>query len=126
VKTQYGWAIASALLLTSCATLRMYDGPPRERDAVAVVAGDYRFSAGSPLSIILRAVDGQPLKARYNAVEVLPGKHVFVVDCLLRETQAASRHAVTAEVDPGLRYVFVAETAPGMRGCAAVQLESRD
>ena len=112
--------------LAGCSTLRAYDGPQLGREEVAVVAGDYRFNAGSPLSLILRAVDGKTIDARYHAVELPPGEHVFVVDCLLRETQTATRHEVTATVDPGARYGFTAELAPGMRGCASVQLQSRN
>jgi hypothetical protein len=116
----------AAVVLAGCSTLRAYDGPQLARDEVAVVAGDYRFNAGSPLSLILRAVDGKIIDAKYHAVELAPGEHVFMVDCRLRETQMTSRHEVTASVDPGARYGFTAELAPGMRGCASVQLQSRN
>ncbi|MET0986471.1 MAG: hypothetical protein ABW034_13805 [Steroidobacteraceae bacterium] len=118
------WIVCVAL--GGCSTLRAYDDPELKRDEVAVVAGDYRFNAGSPLTLILRAVDGQPLDARYHAVELAPGEHVFVVDCRLRETQTTSRHEVSASVAPGVRYGFTAEVAPGMRGCDSVQLQSRN
>ena len=117
--------LAAALMLTGCSTLRTYDGPARERDEVAIITGDLRFTAGAPLSLLLRSVDGQPLNARYNAVEVLPGEHVFVVDCVLRETRSTSRHSVRAEVDPGTHYGFTAEVAPAMRGCASVELQPK-
>lgn len=120
-----GLLILAALALAGCSTMRAYDGPARAREEVAVVTGDLRFTAGAPLSLILRAVDGRPLDARYNAVEVEPGKHVFIVDCVLRETRATSRHEVSAEVDPGTHYGFTAEMAPAMRGCASVELQPK-
>jgi hypothetical protein len=125
VRAGVGLLLPAALMVTGCSTLRAYDGPAREPDEVAVISGDLRFTAGAPLSLLLRSVDGQPLDARYNGVEVLPGKHVFVVDCVLRETQSTSRHEVTAEVDPGTHYGFTAEMAPAMRGCASVELQPK-
>lgn len=112
--------------LAGCSTLRAYDATQVDRDEVAVVTGDYRFNAGSPLSLILRAVDGKPIDARYHAVELAPGDHTFVVDCRLRETQSTTRHEVAAAVAPGGRYGFTAELAAGMRGCAEVQLQPRN
>lgn len=117
---------AAAVVMSGCSTLRAYEGSDREPDEVAVIAGDYRFNAGSPLTLVLRAVDGKPVGARYHAVEVLAGEHTLVVDCMLREPRTTSRHEVAATVAGGRRYGLTAELAPGLRGCASVQLESRD
>lgn len=117
-------AIIVVASVAGCATRRTYEGPKRPADEVATVRGDMRFNAGSPLTLIIRSVDGRPLDARYNGVELLPGKHTFVVDCVLRETQSTTRHEVTAELDPGTRYGFTAEVAPAMRGCVSVELTS--
>jgi hypothetical protein len=120
-----GVAVA-ALLASGCSTLRAYEGSDREPDEVALIAGDYRFNAGSPLTLILRAVDGKSVDAQYHAVEVLAGDHTFVVDCVLREPRTTSRHEVAASVEGGRRYGLTAELAPGLRGCSSVQLEPRD
>jgi len=116
---------ASALVLTGCMTQQGYEGPKLPADQVAHITGDLRVTAGSPLSLILRQVDGNTLSAGQSAVEVLPGKHELLVDCQVAETKSTSRHAITVEVYAGEKYRLVAETAPGLRGCNDVALVSR-
>jgi hypothetical protein len=119
-------AAAACTMMCGCMSLRLYDGAKRDRTEVAVIAGDYRISAGAPLTLVLRAVDGVPLDPRYHAAEVLPGEHLLLVDCSLKETGSTSRHEVKANVARGRRYGLAAELAPGLRGCESVRLESRD
>jgi hypothetical protein len=118
-------SLAIGIALVGCSTMRAYEG---DLDAaeIAIVAGDYRFSVGSPLTLVLRAVDGRVVSARHHAVALAPGEHVFLVDCQLRETQTTTRHEVRGTVEPGGRYGFTAELSPGTRGCASVQLRSRN
>jgi hypothetical protein len=124
--TRACWLAVVSVAIAGCATSRGYEGPQRPADEVAIVQGDLRFNAGSPLSLVLRSVDGRPLNARYNGVELLPGEHTFIVDCVLRETRVTTRHEVTAELDPGARYGFTADVEPAMRGCRQVELTRRN
>jgi hypothetical protein len=103
-------------------TQQAYEGPKQPSDAVAHIAGDLRVTAGSPLSLILRQVDGKTLSVGQSAVDVLPGKHELLVDCQVAETKSTSRHSINVEVYAGEKYRLVAETAPGLRGCNEVAL----
>jgi hypothetical protein len=120
-------AVLGLLVLCSgCATAQLYDGPRRASDEVARITGDLRINAGSPLTLILREVDNTPLNVGQNAVEVLPGKHRFLVDCRIAETDKISRHAVEEEVSAGRHYRLAAQTGPGLRECTQVTLQTVD
>ena len=116
--------VVTLLSIGGCMTAQNYDGPQLPRDEVARISGDFRISAGAPISVILRQVDGRTLSAGANAVDVLPGEHTLLVDCKIAETASINRHSLKVDVVPGARYRLVAETAPGLRECSAVHLES--
>ena len=118
--------LALVLVCSGCGTAQLYDGPRRSSDEVARITGDMRINAGSPLTLVLREVDNTPLTLGQNAVEVLPGKHRFLVDCRIAETEKTSRHSVEEEVSAGRHYRFVAETGPGLRECTQVTLQTVD
>lgn len=103
-------------------TLRAYDGAAQPKGELAVIKGDYRVRAGAPVSLILRRVDDRVLDLRYSAVAVTPGKHELLVDCLVREYQSETRHALEVDLDSGV-YRLQPEMAPGNRSCATVRLE---
>jgi hypothetical protein len=103
-------------------TQQAYDGAKLPADQVAHIAGDLRVTAGAPLSLILRQVDGNTLGLGQSAVEVLPGTHQLLVDCQIAENKSTSRHAITVEVYAGEKYRLVAQTAPGLNGCSEVAL----
>jgi hypothetical protein len=107
-------------------TQQSYEGPRRPADEVAHISGDLRVTAGAPMSVILRKVDDRVLGVSESGVDVLPGPHRLLVDCLIRETSSTSRHSLEAEVEAGERYRLVADFAPGLRKCASVRLEVRD
>ena len=122
-------ACGRAALLLACAgcmTQQSYDGPKLPADEVAHISGDLRVTAGAPLSVILRKVDDRVLGLSENGVDVLPGPHRLLVDCLIRETSSTSRHSIDAEVSAGRRYKLVADLGPGVRECESVRLEVRD
>lgn len=112
----------AALAMAGCMTQKAYEGEKLPADQLAHITGDLRVTAGAPMSLILRQVDGKTLSAAQNAVDVMPGKHQLLVDCQIAETKAVSRHAIAVEVYAGERYRLVAQTAPGLRGCSAVDL----
>ncbi|MFO7304781.1 MAG: hypothetical protein C0P74_004595 [Gammaproteobacteria bacterium] len=117
---------AIGLCLVACATVRSYEGGPRPADEVARISGDFHFTAGVPVSVILRKVDDYPLRFGERTVEVLPGKHRLLVDCRIAETSSTTRLSVDVEVYAGERYRLVAETGPGLKECTSVSLEPID
>lgn len=116
-------SITLLLGLTGCMTAQVYDGPKRDRDELARITGDLPITAGAPISVILRRVDGQALNVGQTSVDVLPGEHRLLVDCRIAETKAVSRHTLDVEVDSGRRYRLRAEIEPGMQGCDEVTLQ---
>lgn len=128
MKNRHGafWFAAVLLLCGGCMTQQIYDGEKRSRDDVAHISGDLRFTAGAPLSALLRQVDGRDLGVGENAVDVLPGSHRLLVDCRIRETDSTTRHSLEVEVSAGRRYKLVAETGAGLRECTSVRLEAVD
>lgn len=120
------WALIPVVACSGCMTAQVYDGPKRDSDEVARISGDPPISAGAPLSVVLRKVDGRTLNVGQTSVDVLPGSHSLLVDCRIAETQSTSRHSIDAEVSAGRRYKLSAQTAPGLRGCSDVFLEAVD
>jgi hypothetical protein len=119
-------ALLLVVICSGCGTVQLYDGPRRDADEVARITGDLRINAGSPLTVVLREVDNTPLNIGQNAVDVLPGKHRFLVDCRIAETESISRHSIETDVSAGRRYRLVAETGPGLRECTQVTLQTVD
>lgn len=105
-------------------TAQTYEGPRRPRSEVAHIAGDTALSAGAPISVLLRQVDGVTLSVSQSAVDVLPGTHTLLVDCRIQETSGVSRHSIEVEVYEGRTYRLVPETGPGLRECTEVRLEA--
>ena len=118
------WILAS--LCAGCMTVQGYDGERRGSDEVARIVGDLRVTAGAPISVILRQVDGRTLGVGQTSVDVLPGTHTLLVDCRIAETDSVTRHSIEADVSAGRRYRLVAETGPGLRECTQVSLEASD
>lgn len=118
--------LAAMLLCGGCMTQQSYDGAKLPRDDVAHISGDLRFTAGAPLSVLLRQVNGRALSVGESAVDVLPGTHRLLVDCRIRETDSTTRHSLEVDVSAGGRYKLVAETGPGLRECTSVRLEAAD
>ena len=118
------WAlVVPALLCVGCTTVRTYDGPKRDADEVAVISGDFVVTAGAPVSVILRKVDGQDLSVSQSGVEVLPGPHTLLVDCRIAETKSVTRLSIDVEVSAGRHYRLSPETGTGLRECTNVTLE---
>ena len=112
-----------ALSLGGCTTARGYEGAQRAADEIARISGDFRVTAGAPVSVILRQVDERVLGAGERSVDVLPGEHRLLVDCRIAETGSVSRHAIDVSVVQGQRYKLRAQLAPGLRECATVVLD---
>jgi hypothetical protein len=118
--------LALAALCGGCMTVQMYDGPRRSSAEVARIDGDLRITAGAPLSVILRQVDGRTLNVGQTSAELLPGTHKLLVDCKIAETNGVTRHAIDVEVFAGRQYRLGAQTGPGLRECTNVELKAVD
>jgi hypothetical protein len=113
-------ALASAILLAGCGTQRMYEGPPLAKDERAIVRADPVVSAGAPVQLRLRQVDGQDVSLSASKVELPPGTHKLLVDCRIAESGSVGRFTVEAELEAGGHYRLVANTTA--RKCEAVEL----
>lgn len=113
--------IAGATGLQGCLTLKAYDGQHQPPAAVARVQGDYKMRAGAPVSFLLRQVDGIAVDVRYSSVDLLPGVHTLLVDCMIAGA-SGSRHRIEVELEGGRRYAIAGETTAGNRECTDVRL----
>ncbi len=110
----------AAVALASCATERLYGGPPLPKSERAIVRADPVVSAGLPVQLRLRQVDGREVALSSSSVELAPGAHTFLVDCRVEESGAVSRFVVEEVLEPGGRYRLVANAST--RNCEAVEL----
>ena len=118
--------IAMTPLCGGCLSTQLYDGAKRDRNEVARITGDPVFTAGSPVTVVLRRVDEHDIGIAQTSVEVLEGDHDLLVDCRLAENKSTSRHALKVTVYGGRSYRLRPETGPGLRECTSVTLEAVD
>jgi hypothetical protein len=118
--------VVAALSCGGCMSAQLYDGPKRDRDDVARITGDPVFTAGSPITVVLRQVDDHEVGLTQTSVDLLEGKHRVLVDCRIAETKSVSRHSLEVEVFGGRHYRLRPESGPGLRGCTGVSLEAVD
>jgi hypothetical protein len=117
--------VLAALALAGCATERGYEGPARPPGELAVIEGAPSVNAGLPLAPLLRKVDERVVGVGYSRVQVAPGTHRVLVDCVMSAEHTTTRFELSIETYPGRRYVLVADSAPGNRHCGAVRVEER-
>ena len=109
-----------ALLISGCVTTRLYDGPPLPAVERAIVRADPAISAGLPVQLRLRQVDGRDISLQTSAVELPPGAHELLVDCRVAESGAVGRFDLEVDLEAGAEYRLVASAT--VRNCEAVQL----
>jgi hypothetical protein len=61
----------------------------------------------------------------YSHVQLLPGPHTILVDCVMPAAHTTVRFELQLEAEAGERYVLVPESAPGNRSCGEVRIERR-
>jgi len=81
------------------------------------------MSAGLPVSLRLRQVDGREVPITASSVELPPGEHVLLVDCRVSESGATRRFTVPVELEPGGDYRLVATASA--RNCDEVTVQAR-
>lgn len=109
-----------AALLVGCATERAYDGPELPAGESATVRADPVVSAGLPVQLRIRSVDGREVGISASKVELPPGSHALLVDCRVAESGSVRRFTVEADLESGRRYRLEAEATA--RNCEAVRL----
>lgn len=120
-------AVASLVLATlaGCGTARVYDGPKQPASELARIDGDPALNAGLPIAALIRKVDDKTIGVGYSHALVAPGKHLVLVDCLVKASHVTTRFELTLEASAGERYVLVPESAPGNQNCADVHIHTR-
>jgi hypothetical protein len=108
------------LTCSGCATVNLTDDGEQAKDALARISGDYRVTAGLPVTVTLRSVDGKALKFWQSGADVNSGKHRLLVDCRVAATEKLGRYELNVTVHAGERYGFVATATP-REGCTEVK-----
>ena len=116
--TRHLWV--AAVLLAGCATEQHYAGPRLPADQRAVVRADPVVSAGLPVQLRLRRVDGREVGISASKVELAAGRHEILVDCRVEESGSVRRFTLEADLEAGARYRVVANATA--RNCEAVEL----
>ncbi len=113
-------AVLAGVFVAACATERLYEGPPLPAAERAIVRADPVVSAGLPVQLRLRQVDGRDVALSASAVELPPGPHELLVDCRVEESGSVRRFAVAVKLEAGGRYRLVANATA--RNCEAVEV----
>ena len=117
-------ALLIMLLCSGCATVNLSEDGEKAKDALAHIRGDYRVTAGLPVTVTLRSVDGIALKYWQSGADVSSGKHRLLVDCRVAAAEKLSRHELNVDVHAGDYYYFEAEASPH-EGCTNVRFRSK-
>jgi hypothetical protein len=121
------WRIACLIIVfavAACETEQGYRGPPLNPDDLATISGAPKVTMGVPIKAVIRKIDNQVMRFGYSSVQVLPGRHELLVDCVMAN-HAAVRFPITVEVRRRHRYVLVAQSAAGNQSCEDVTVEER-
>jgi len=113
-----------ACICSACATVNLSEDGETAKDALAHIRGDYRVTAGLPVTLTLRSVDGKALKFWQSGADVSSGQHRLLVDCRVAETEKVSRYELNITVHAGERYGFTAEATP-RQGCTEVKFVNK-
>jgi hypothetical protein len=74
-KTFTFFSLLAALFLTSCETVRTYEGPPKQQEEIGRL-----FTTGTQPNFRMLTLDGKPLTyISPRVVELLPGTHVLEI-----------------------------------------------
>lgn len=119
--TRCAAVLAVAGTMPACGSLQAYEGERLAAGERAVVRADPAVSAGLPVEVILRRVDGYDVPLRRTSVELQPGTHRFIVDCRVPEAGVVTRFVIDADVAAGRAYRLVADATA--RGCREVVLQ---
>lgn len=113
-------ALVCAMLL-ACSTQQAYSGAARPAEEVALIKGDPKFRL-TPVAAYLRSVDGGVLGDTQSSVQVLPGEHELVVDCVVSSSGDRQRIRLQIVVQAGERYRLEPQLVGANQSCETVRL----
>jgi hypothetical protein len=116
----FRYLLLVALSLAGCTTERLYEGPALPPSERAIVGADPVVSAGLPVQLRIRSVDGRDVGLSASKVELPAGRHQLLVDCRVAESGSLRRFTVEATLEAGRRYRLAANASA--RNCEAVEL----
>ena len=109
-------------VLSGCVAVHAGGMSSKATDTLARVSGDYRVSAGAPVSVYLRSIDGRSLQFWQHAADVEAGSHRLLVDCAVAATKKLTRYELNVTLNAGVKYSLRAEATP-QHGCTQVSIE---
>lgn len=111
VRHRGAWPAAAALvLLSACATARMYEGEARLSEEVAVIQSASQLGVlFSPNPVYVKSIDGRQVAAGVSELVVEPGEHILVARCRANLIYG-STHTVELVAQAGETYRL--ESAP--------------
>ncbi|MCW8846940.1 MAG: hypothetical protein OQK99_13990 [Gammaproteobacteria bacterium] len=118
-------AVAMCLCATllACSTQQAYEGSARPATEVALIKGDPKFRL-APVATFIRSVDGVAMGDTQASVEVLPGEHELVVDCVVSSSGDRHRVHLQAVVEAGESYRLEPQMGSANQACVGVVMVS--
>jgi hypothetical protein len=113
-------ALACTMLL-ACSTQQAYSGAARPAEEVALIKGDPKFRL-APVAAYLRSVDDQVMGDTQSSVQVLPGEHELVVDCVVTTSGDRQRVRLQIVVKAGERYRLEPQLSGANQVCDTVRM----
>ena len=92
--------------IPACTHIVAYSGEPENSNSSATIKGVSPWFAISPISIVIKAVDGNKVNRFSSKVKVLPGPHQLDVLCYLDVDgqRVFTRHKLDINVEAGKLY----------------------
>ena len=116
-------AVCLCTTLLACSTHQAYEGSARPAAEVALIKGDPKFRL-APVATYLRSVDGVALADTQASVEVLPGEHELVADCVVSTSGDRHRVHLQVVVKAGESYRLEAQMGSANQACVGVVMVS--
>lgn len=120
-QTRMPTVIFLCLGLLACSTQIAYEGSARPAAEVALIKGDPKFRL-TPVATYLRSVDGVALADTQASVEVLPGKHELVADCVVSSSGDRHRVHLQVVVEAGEQYRLEPQLGSANQACVGIIL----
>jgi hypothetical protein len=95
----------SLVAIVSCAATRMYEGPSRPSEEVAVITGMNPYDPLIPAGFVgqVLKVDNQQVPGLGTNIGILPGKHELELRCGRPGTQPSTQ-TVSLDANAGVKY----------------------
>ena len=107
----------------SCATQSVSPSGTVDPSNAATISGDSEFNFMAGIAVVIKEVDGIPIKTSVTHVSVSPGLHALTVRCELISVGQFYMQTVEVDAVPKGRYVLGAKVGGGTGGCTAVAVK---